>query len=1346
MSQQVLGFVGAVVGGVIGTYTTIGTTYGAELGYALGSGIGAIAFPPNIRGPHVRSLLAQSAAYGTPLPIAYGNCRIVPTLIWQLPIQEVGTSQGGKGGGASITSYAYFGTFAVALCDCAGGLPITGVRRVWANGILVYDVSSTATPATLINSNEFAGQYMTVYLGTLTQNPDPTMQAALGAGNVPGYRGTAYIVFRNLPLVNYGNLLPSINVEITTATAGNAPVKVWENDATGFHFIDGSRAVFVTGFANGSVRSIAKTFSTIASNDGTAYRLNLTDGTTVSPDIPTNFENTISSGAAYFRDPYGNGMVLTCPSHGSSCGVYMRGPGAITLSPQGSNAAAGLWTSNYTTGHVDQDVLACLTKPAGITGVWTFNAAFPCADWQHVGVITSDATGTGNVWLHVVAFTDLGACSEVAYYLFTTPGDFVHTGNVNGSWLDPFNYWAPGTAMLESSLNSYWASNGFFGVPEASYYKVDGATNQVVMVGQLNYTIPTPTSHASIFADNGVMVYEEGNRAHCISASQLGAATTVPLSSIVTDIAERAGIASGSINATALTDGVWGFIIDRQMTARAAFEAIAPALWFDAVESDGALKFVHRSASPVATITLDDMGADTTGKNNASPLAFVRGSEIELPSEIDLTYYALGGDYQPGVQYARRLIGIESNNVVNVDTGTVMDDTQAAVAAAIILWDTIAGRISFKFSTSYKLSTGTVPAGQLEPTDIITIQTANEAYLARINRKTENGGKIDWECVACAPVYSQAANGGAITAGQIVSGVISTVAVIMDIPPLRDQDGTGSPNLYVAMYGPGVGWPGGGLFKSSDGGASFIAGITMGTPATVGRATNVLGNWTGGNVFDECSIVTVTVLSGQTLSGTTALGVLNGSNAALIGAEILQFKNATLVSTNTYQLSGFLRGRFATEAGMATHAVGETFVLLSPPAVIAVQSTPTSDIGAPRIYDAVTIGQPLPTGAEQTITEKGNTLVCFSPVLLNAGGAGYYNDIILTWTRRNRITWQWLDAVDEPMSEAVEQYLVSIFNGPTVVRTFTVTAATTGTYTLAQQITDFGMAGLTVVTFGVQQISAVTGPGNMAKVTIALAPNASLVTYTKSLSASAGASAVLGSSFVHAVALSASVSTSASLTTGLGTGSLALLHLDGTNGSTTFTDVYGNTWTGHNGAALSTTQSKFGTASLSTTNNHNISTPDDPKWAFTGDFTVEFFLYLNSLPGTFSAMVSKGALSANWILIQMNTTNGMEFLYSTSGGTWGFNVNYATPLSTGAWHHIALVRSSGVGTAYVDGTSVGSATLAGTLSVAGATPVSIGGDAAAASQSLDGYIDEIRISNVARYTSNFTPPSAPFTF
>jgi len=74
------------------------------------------------------------------------------------------------------------------------------------------------------------------------------------------------------------------------------------------------------------------------------------------------------------------------------------------------------------------------------------------------------------------------------------------------------------------------------------------------------------------------------------------------------------------------------------------------------------------------------------------------------------------------------------------------------------------------------------------------------------------------------------------------------------------------------------------------------------------------------------------------------------------------------------------------------------------------------------------------------------------------------------------------------MSEATEAYLVSIFSGSTVVRTINVsgTGIQTATYTLAQQIADFGGSGLTSITFGVQQISAVTGPGVMAKATIVL--------------------------------------------------------------------------------------------------------------------------------------------------------------------------------------------------------------------------------------------------------------------
>jgi len=98
------------------------------------------------------------------------------------------------------------------------------------------------------------------------------------------------------------------------------------------------------------------------------------------------------------------------------------------------------------------------------------------------------------------------------------------------------------------------------------------------------------------------------------------------------------------------------------MTARAPLEAMVPR-GGSMGSNRSVLKFVHRASASVATITLDDMGADTNNKNSVNPLAFVRGSEIELPSQVNLIYAAVAADFQPGMQYARRLIGLESNNL-----------------------------------------------------------------------------------------------------------------------------------------------------------------------------------------------------------------------------------------------------------------------------------------------------------------------------------------------------------------------------------------------------------------------------------------------------------------------------------------------------------------------------------------------------------------------------------------------------------------------------------------------------------------------------------------------------------
>ena len=68
----------------------------------------------------------------------------------------------------------------------------------------------------------------------------------------------------------------------------------------------------------------------------------------------------------------------------------------------------------------------------------------------------------------------------------------------------------------------------------------------------------------------------------------------------------------------------------------------------------------------------------------------------------------------------------------------------------------------------------------------------------------------------------------------------------------------------------------------------------------------------------------------------------------------------------------------------------------------------------------------------------------------------------------------------------------------------------------------------------------------------------------------------------------------------------ALLHFDGGNGSTTFTDALGHAFASSNGATLSTANFKFGTASLALTgSNQSISTPSSTDFDLQGDFTIE---------------------------------------------------------------------------------------------------------------------------------------------
>ena len=146
---------------------------------------------------------------------------------------------------------------------------------------------------------------------------------------------------------------------------------------------------------------------------------------------------------------------------------------------------------------------------------------------------------------------------------------------------------------------------------------------------------------------------------------------------------------------------------------------------------------------------------------------------------------------------------------------------------------------------------------------------------------------------------------------------------------------------------------------------------------------------------------------------------------------------------------------------------------------------------------------------------------------------------------------------------------------------------------------------------------------------------------------------------------------------------------------------------------------------------------------YTGEFTIEFWMYNTNVTSTWQSLISNSYVSGSeYFRLYKNDGSGAFALYhnSTSAKLTGIGT-----IANNTWTHVAIVRdSSNDITVYQDGISIGSYNnnqIFGTAS----SPVNIGkgGVGDGSSYPMSGYIQDLRITKVlARYTSNFTPPTA----
>ena len=228
--------VGQVVGGVVGA--VVGFFMGNPImGAQIGMTVGGIIDPPDgpeIEGPRLQDKQVIVSTYGNAIPLIYGaENRCSGNVIWSTGLLETSEEeeQGGKGGGggATTTTYSYRISFALAM----GQGTMVGVKRIWANSKLIYDTTGLTLPAV----DPVNGQIVTKAMGThavmeemhfwpgsTVQVPDSWIQSFNPA--TPAYRNTAYIVFKDMQLADFGNRIPNIEVEIAGSAVTNVAAVV----------------------------------------------------------------------------------------------------------------------------------------------------------------------------------------------------------------------------------------------------------------------------------------------------------------------------------------------------------------------------------------------------------------------------------------------------------------------------------------------------------------------------------------------------------------------------------------------------------------------------------------------------------------------------------------------------------------------------------------------------------------------------------------------------------------------------------------------------------------------------------------------------------------------------------------------------------------------------------------------------------------------------------------------------------------------------------------------------------------------------------------------------------------
>lgn len=585
------------------------------------------------------------------------------------------------------------------------------------------------------------------------------------------------------------------------------------------------------------------------------------------------------------------------------------------------------------------------------------------------------------------------------------PGFFLHDGFNPGNW--GFPAWDASTSSMSGGKFGW----GALTTSSFKLWQADLSTGKIDWVQ--SYGGPNTGWSNMSWDDTSSSLMTNASR---IYFRQVSGEVTVQ--SIVEEILQKTGsLSPADYDCSALGSiSVSGYTISRDASAKDCLQQLAGAYFFDGVESDYKIKVKPRTGTPVGNITQKHLALV---ENRDVAIKETRAQELELPMRITVSYADAARDYQTGTQSSKRLMApIPTMNAKKEDKfelPIVLTATEAKQITDKTLRMAWTNRVTMKNMLPWEfikydaadvvtvtMDDGTVHTLRIDKIDIgvnlsLDVQSVTESASAYVSTAVGSSGVI--------PVQN------ATEAGKGNLFILNT-------PLLRDTDDTQgvSSIFYIATAATTPGNFGNIYVFESDDGTDFQNKNILTSEVVHGYVVEALPNVSNWSAVDATTQLTVVIdnLEG-TLETITDDQLLAGGNAALIGSEVIQFRDAVLNADGSYTISYLRRARRGTNYAVKGHAPGETFVLLNTANFITMNNPPAA-------WSATHYFKPVPPGwLAEDINSVGqafepNDLKPYTPENVNCTDDG--TDVTIGFVRRSRITAELTDGTgDVPYRE-----------------------------------------------------------------------------------------------------------------------------------------------------------------------------------------------------------------------------------------------------------------------------------------------------------------------------------------